>query len=310
MSGVRRVLLSLVVAALAAAPLGGLASVAQAAATTGFDIAYPQCKATFPANFGFGIVGVNGGRPFSANPCLGTGDGSSELAWPGTTVGLRPVEPAELYVNTADPGPALSTHWPNGQTAPKQCNTAGNPGSDTAACAYDYGWNAAIDSYQDVVNAYISLGVPSGTTRTPVANAWWLDVESANSWTSNTGFNVDELQGEVDYLTSVGAASVGFYATASDWQTITGATASFAAYASWMPGAGSLAAAEGDCTGTGVTGGPVALTQYPDNGFDGDYRCAATAPRLSSARGGEPSSPAWRRGGREKGNLLPAVPGG
>jgi hypothetical protein len=114
-----------------------------------------------------------------------------------------------------------------------------------------------------------------------VANAWWLDVEAANSWTSNTGFNVDALQGEVDYLRSVGAASVGFYSTASDWQSITGGTSSFAAYQSWMPGASSLSEAQANCSGGGVTGGGVALTQYPSGGFDGDYRCAAPSSSLS-----------------------------
>jgi hypothetical protein len=176
----------------------------------------------------------------------------------------------------------LSTHWPNGQISPKQCNTAANPGSDTADCAYDYGWNAATDSYADAVNAYVALGwAPTGSTRTPVANAWWLDVETANSWTSNTTFNVDALQGEVDYLHSVGNASVGFYSTSADWQVITGGTSSFAAYPSWIPGASSLSEAQANCTGGGVTGGGVALTQYPSNGFDGDYRCGTPSPSPS-----------------------------
>jgi hypothetical protein len=189
---------------------------------------------------------------------------------------------AALYANTADPGPALSTHWPNGQTSPEQCNTTANPGSNTAQCAYDYGWNAATDSYRDAVAAYVSLGwAQTGATRTPVANAWWLDVESGNSWTSSTAFNVDELQGEVDYLKSVGVGSVGFYSTSADWQTITGGTSSFAAYQSWMPGAGSLSQAQANCAGGGVTGGGVALTQYPSNGFDADYQCAAPGPSLS-----------------------------
>src|SRR5207253_3271014 len=145
---------------------------ATAASGVGYDISYPQCNGSFPSNPAFGIVGVNGGRPFTANPCV-----SAELSWAGTNAGF--------YANTADPGPALSHHWPNGQTSPKQCNTASSPGSDTANCAYDYGWNAAADSYQDAVNAYVSLGwAPAGSTRTPVQNQWWLDVEIANSWES------------------------------------------------------------------------------------------------------------------------------
>jgi hypothetical protein len=263
---------------------------AAAGSTVGYDISYPQCNSTFPSTPAFGIVGVNDGKPYSPNPCVGTGDGPSQLQWAGMN--------AQLYANTADPGPALSTHWPNGQTSPQQCNTASNPGSDTAECAYDYGWNAAVDSYQDAVSAYVSLGwAQAGSTRTPVSNAWWLDVESANSWTSNTTFNVDELQGEVDYLKSVGAASVGFYATQSDWQSITGSTSSFAAYKSWIPGASTLSQAQANCAGGGITGGGVALAQYPSGGFDADYQCGAPGPSLSFASApqtltaGSPSGP-------------------
>src|SRR5712691_8258406 len=226
----------------------------------GYDISYPQCNGTFPSGGAFGIVGVNGGKPYGANPCLGTGDGPSELSWAGMN--------AQLYANTADPGPALSSHWPNGQTSPRQCNTTANPGSDTPECHYDYGWNAAADSYQDAVNAYVSLGwAPGGATRTPVANQWWLDVETANSWTSTPSLNVEALQGEVDYLNSVAAAGVGFYSSGSDWQSITAGTTSFASSLSWLAGATSLSDAESRCGGTGFTSGGVALVQYPSSGF-------------------------------------------
>jgi hypothetical protein len=269
----------------------GALSVGAAAAATdpsiGYDISYPQCNGSFPSG-AFGIAGVNGGKPYSANPCLGTGDGPSELSWAGMN--------APLYANTADPGPALSSHWPSGQTSPKQCNTAANPGSDTTECHYDYGWNAAADSYQDAVNAYISLGwALNGASRTPVANQWWLDVETANSWTSTPSLNVQALQGEVDYLASVGAAGVGLYSSPSDWQTITGGTTSFASVPTWLAGASSFSDAQSRCGGGGLTGGGVALVQYPAGGFDNDYRCAtqptfsfATAPQTVIA--GTPSS--------------------
>ena len=126
----------------------------------GYDLSYPQCGGPFPTSYAFGIVGVNAGIVYSPNPCLGTGDSPSELAWAGMN--------AQLYANTANPGPLVSTHWPNGQTSPRACNTASVPGADTADCAYDYGWNAAADSYQNAVNAYISLGwASSGATDIP-----------------------------------------------------------------------------------------------------------------------------------------------
>ena len=178
---------------------------------------------------------------------------------------------------------ALSSHWPTGQTSPKECNTTSNPGSDTAQCHYDYGWNAAADSYQDAVSAYISLGwAPSGAARTPVANQWWLDVETANSWTPTTSLNVQALHGEADYLNSVGAAAVGFYSSASAWQTVTGNATSFASSPSWLAGASSLSDAQSRCGGVGFTGGTLALVQYPSGGFDANYRCTAQ-PTLSFA---------------------------
>jgi hypothetical protein len=209
---------------------------------------------------------VNNGIVYSANPCLGAGNGPSELQWAGFN--------AILYANTANPGPTLSHHWPNGQTSPKPCNTPSSPGSDTANCAYDYGWNAAADSYQDAVNAYISLSwAAASSTRTPVANQWWLDVEIANSWESNVANNVADLQGAVDYLVSAGAISVGFYSSASDWATITGSTTAFNSNGSWLAGAGSLANAQSKCGTTGFTGGRVVYAQYASNGFDADVRC-------------------------------------
>jgi hypothetical protein len=229
----------------------------------GYDISYPQCGGQFPRDVAFGIVGVNRGIVYSPNPCLGTGNGPSELAWAGLH--------AELYANTGNPGPQLSSRWPIGQTVPRVC-AANNP--DTADCAYDYGWNAAADSYGTAVRAYISLGwARPGDNRTPVANHWWLDVETANSWRSDHSLNVAALQGGADYLASVGAASVGFYSAPFMWADIVGATSAFADYPSWVAGATTLQGAQSRCAGDGFTGGGVVLAQYLAKGFDANYRC-------------------------------------
>ncbi len=261
------VLLAASPASVAAGRPTGAAATKGGGPGVGYDISYPQCGGPFPTNVAFGIVGVNRGIVFSPNPCLGTGNGPSELAWAG---GVK----AQLYANTGNPGPALSSHWPNGQTFPRECNTGASPGSDTANCAYDYGWNAAADSYLTAVRAYISLGLaPSGATSTPQANVWWLDVETGNSWRSNVALNVAALQGAVAYLQSAGVTEIGFYSTQQQWNQITGGSLAFDAHPSWVAGATTARQAKSNCGVSAFTGDVVAMTQYFAKGFDADLRC-------------------------------------
>ena len=252
-------------ATVAAGRAGGSSTVGS---TVGYDISYPQCGRPFPTNAAFGIVGVNKGIVFSPNPCLGTGDGPSELTWAG---GVN----AQLYANTGNPGPVLSTHWPTTQTSPYDCSAGALQGFDTLECAYDYGWNAAADSYKTAVNAYISLGLAAST---PAANMWWLDVETSNSWRTDVALNVRALQGAVAYLQlqqlqSTSPAGIGFYSTQYQWNQITGGTKVFATFPSWVAGATTARQAAGKCGGSGFTGGRVELAQYFAKGFDADLRC-------------------------------------
>ena len=131
----------------------------------GNDVSYPQCGAPCPTGADFGIVGVDGGKPFDPNPCL-----AEQIVW-ARTFG-RPA----YYVNTANPGPRLSSFWPLGQRPPRHC-TRSQP--DSAACAFDYGWNAAKDSLRRARAAAASVGAPDVTRST-----WWLDVEMHNTWES------------------------------------------------------------------------------------------------------------------------------
>jgi hypothetical protein len=224
-------------------------------ASVGYDISYPQCGGAYPANPLFGIVGVNGGKVFSANACL-----ASEIAWAGGAAG-------QLYANTANPGPAVSSFWPSGQTSPRFCDPAN---LDTAECAYDYGYNAAHDSFDTASAAYAQLGL-SGS---PAGTRWWLDVETENSWRSDTSLNVAALQGEVAYLRDVaGVAAIGFYSTQLQWNTITGGSLIFNANPSWVAGASSLKAARDRCTRPAFTGSVNVYAQYPNQGFDANYVC-------------------------------------
>jgi hypothetical protein len=234
----------------------------------GIDVSWPQCGAALPAEFGFAIVGVNAGRVYAPNPCLGASATESQLAWAGPD--------AHLYLNTANPGPGISGYWPHGQRSSRDCNTAARPGADTADCAYLYGWNAAADSYRIALDAFVSLGwADPDVERVPGERTWWLDVETANSWRGDPSLNVAALQGAVDYLESMDA-EVGFYSTPLLWGRVTGGTDQFADYPAWHAGASDLADARARCvTEEAFTGGELAMVQWVEAGLDRNIACAA-----------------------------------
>jgi len=267
------------VALLVAAPAAMAKQRPKPTTATGYDVSYPQCNKALPSA-AFGIVGVNSGIVFSANPCLGTGDGPSELAWSQQAANHAPA----FYANTGNPGPAYSSHWTTGQTSPQICDAAAN---NSTACSYDYGWNAAANSFANAVTAEQQVnGLSSDAATTAAAQApWWLDVETSNSWqTLESAYgqtaaakanDIAALDGAVAYLQSVGVATVGFYSTSYQWTQITGGTGShFAANPDWVAGFSSLSSAKSGCASLGFAGGRVALTQYPANGLDADYACA------------------------------------
>jgi hypothetical protein len=233
----------------------------------GWDISWPQCGKPFPDTASFRIVGVNGGRPFRPNPCLGAGGrGPSQLEWAGRW--------AQLYVNTGNPGPELARNWPRGQVEPRECDTEDAPGVDTVGCSYDYGWNAAADAWRTVVDAFVSLGWSArDAARAPASNHWWLDVETGNTWRSTPALNVAMLQGAVDYLESKGVQRIGFYSTPYQWHRITRSSQAFADYPAWHAGGVTLAGAKAKCSERAFTGGTVVMTQFFDGGFDANYRC-------------------------------------
>jgi hypothetical protein len=241
--------------------LVGHAGAAPAVPTTGYDVSYPQCGGRLPTPGAFAIVGVNGGLPYSPNPCLAT-----QYEWAARSSGAKGSK-ASLYINTANPGPALSSHWPTGQQTPKACD-----GTWSTGCAYDYGWNAAGDAF-----ATAAAALPAGA---PGKTPWWLDVETANSWNSrDLTSNVAALQGYIERLTLLAPGQpVGIYSAAGQWATITGAASPsssvnqpFAATPNWVAGF-TAKTAPGGCNRS-FTGGVVRYVQYVSVGMDNDYAC-------------------------------------
>ena len=210
----------------------GAAVLAAAAGTGAFglgrygnDISWPQCGGAFPTKAGFGIIGVNGGVPFSNNPCL-----AAEWQWAVANKGAP-----SYYMNIANPGSSDPAGY----------------GASAAAYALSY--------------AASQTGASSAAT-----HGWWIDVETANSWSSNQAQNAAVIQGALTYLKKNTSRSVGVYSTGYQWGVITGGVHLGAAV--WAAGASSASSAPSMC-GTGFTGKPVKVVQYPAGAYDGDYRC-------------------------------------
>ncbi len=250
----------------AAAPAVAEVAPAQAAFSArdrGFDVSFPQCGTTLPRSAAFGVVGVDGGRPFDPNPCL-----AEQIAW-ADAVG-RPA----YYMNTANPGPRLSSYWPLGQRTPRVCSRA-EP--DSAACAFDYGVNAAKDSFARARAAARAAGAPDVRRST-----WWLDVETLNTWESlEYGERPKYLRNDTAVLKGMtralqrrGVRTVGVYSTTYQWDRITGG-ASLRRAPVWYAGVGSAAQARRRCSPAhSFTGGRVRMAQFlARNGLDGDLRC-------------------------------------
>ena len=210
---------------LAAGALPALTRGAVAAPGLGSDISFPQCGQAYPTTPAFAIIGVNDGRPFTANPCF-----VSEYRW-----AVRSGQ-VEFYMNTANPGVSQNA-------------------------AFAYGADSARDAY-----AYATSHVPAGP-----GHQWWLDVETANSWSGDQGANTSVIAGALAYLRSQ-QVNVGIYSTRYQWGLITGG-AQIPSVPNWVPGAASQAEAPGFCAARrSFSGGPVVMTQFTSQ-FDFDYVC-------------------------------------
>ena len=220
------------------------------AAALGNDISWPQCGTDLPKPAQFAVIGVNGGRPDTTNPCL-----AAQLAWAAGTAGAAAGTPIPLYVNTANPG-TDGSWWPtsNSYSGQEVTNPYGTcDGAPDAACAYTYGYAMAFDD----VNR---RGVPD-----PAHHVWWLDVETGNSWSPDTRANTANLEGMTAYLQSIGA-EVGIYSTAYQFGEIAGSIgpgSNLDRLRNWIPGAASTASAQANCASQPLTpGGTIALTQF------------------------------------------------
>lgn len=196
-----------------------------ASGSTGVDLGWPNCSATAPRAT-FGIVGVTGGTGYTTNPCM-----ANEAAH---FVNLS------LYANTG---------WNNQSTYINPTSPLSCASGDESCLAYNYGYNAGLYAYDAAAGA----GVNSQT--------WWLDVETENTWSSQSMANRSSLQGEYDALSARGVTTIGAYSTTAQWNTITDSWQNN--WPSWGATTWTTAnQAKKYCSGHQFTGGPSYLMQY------------------------------------------------
>jgi hypothetical protein len=242
-----------------------------APAAVGYDVSHPQCGADLPSGQAFAVVGVNGGRATTANPCL-----TEQLRWAARSTGAANGQPPiQLYVNTANPGElrnAIDT-WPRSGSTPYGSCTAGN----TLACSWRYGWERARATVEDI---FTLAARAAGLTSDPARYIWWLDVETGNTWQSGSAAaltrNRGSLAGMAAYLAARGGRP-GLYSSPAQWRQIAGeVTESSALYRldSWVAGASSQAGAAATCDRPPLVGaGRVVMAQYVMDNQDHNLAC-------------------------------------
>ncbi|HUD11787.1 MAG TPA: hypothetical protein VMS08_05220 [Candidatus Saccharimonadia bacterium] len=221
----------------------------------GGDVSYPQCGQSLPSGQAFGVVGVNGGTAGNFNPCL-----EQELTWANTSSGFSGQPRVQLYANTGNPGditPAVAD-WP--QTSNPLIDPYGScAGRDNQACSWQYGYERG---YADAATA--------------TAGVWWLDVETVNSWSTNTANNRADLEG-MTYAFTISGSTVGVYSIPAWWSLVAGpVTSSSRLYylPEWLPGASTQSEAKSNCRLRSFTGGGnIELTQYTSRALDYDVSC-------------------------------------
>jgi hypothetical protein len=209
----------------------------ESAARTVTDVSWPNCKVKSVATAA-GIVGVTGGLDFAPNKCV-----RGEVSW---------FPSAALYMNSGWPGVEFHLQYPS---SPLVCGAG-----DNDCLAYNYGFNAAL------------YAIHYANNQLTTSSQWWLDVETDNSWTTNSEQNQSALLGMAAALEqNVFKAQVGFYSSPQQWAQIVGV---------WRPkvsvwlatGSQSSSVARQACHEPSFTSGPVVLVQYTPH-LDENYLC-------------------------------------
>jgi hypothetical protein len=214
----------------------------------GYDISWPQCGRLYPPGpVAFAVIGLNNGKPYTANPCF-----MDQYRW-AQKVERHPA----VYINMDYPKPGR----PEGDTGPY-----GACAEDDAWCrAYNYGYGIGRDTVTRASQFNITPSV------------YWLDVETGNYWSSDPIYNAQVIRGTIEYLKEKGLP-IGIYGTPRQWRIIAGASSP--GLPIWTAGAQGIdqAMARCDDPAYAFAGGTVVMSQYYDFGFDTNYRCPGGHP--------------------------------
>ena len=223
--------------------------------------------------YGFMVVGVTGGRPFTHNRCL---EYEWKLANSHGGVG-------SLYVNVASPkwGEPASMNGPAGACAP----------NELPCQAY----NHSANNIEDAIAYARSVG----------ANApmWWIDVEVLNRWSPNTALNALTVKAAKETLEKHGIRP-GVYSTWLQWRKITG-DAVFGMPV-WAAGVPTDAEMPGYCNRPekAFNGGEIWMVQSIPIVFDVNYVCDPMVPHVGSSfafpQPATPAAPAVEAGPAEQ----------
>ena len=212
----------------------------------GYDVSFPDCSRALPPPSAFVVVGVTGGRMFTANPCAG-----DQFRWARSGTSM-----ASVYINVNAPEPEEMAYLAH--DAGDRCH------ADDGGCQLrEWGRRGAIAAF--------NLARHAGIT----SPMWWLDVETLNTWLPDANSNAVIVQGAIDALRHEGVG-VGIYSTFLMYPRILGGWN--AGLPVWVAGPEDGPGAQAACNGSPFGGGQPWLVQYPRGGFDGDLICPAASP--------------------------------
>lgn len=251
-------------ASVIAAVLVPSAAFASVAPSEGDDVSVNQC-ATLSAPAAFAVVAVNDRIATKPNTCL-----QVELAWASGATGVGH-DAADVYVLSADPGPAVASWWPSTDTTKAKVTVHSPYGSckgktAMSACAWVYGNSIARDQ-TGFVDGSVAIG------------RWWIDIEGGpdgNTWSSSTARNRAVVEGMVAGLTAKGKR-VGLYAATSHFHEVLGTVPTKSTITKlpfWGAGAKNEIDALRRCSGSSLTSGRLTLVQWTESGGDIDHDVA------------------------------------